>query len=547
MKDISVLKWIYINCGKRIKESAALVLLNTWSAVCATAFALLSKTVMDYAQSGEKEKLLKSVIMLLVLIMSQLIARVVSSFVEAVGQGKAEICLKSIVFSNLIRGEYAESIEKHSGDLMTRLTNDATVVSGNYISILPNVLSLLVRLITSIIAFYTLDRRFFVIIFICGIICPIVIGFSRRFIKSLHRRVQEEDAKVRMFMQEMLENLFAVKVFGIEEKIINKSLKQQKSFYREKVKKKSFSIAAGISFSLVFSIGFLIAIAYGSYGVLNGTMTFGTVVAIIQLVNQLRTPVVGITSVIPAFYGMISSAQRLIEISDSKAENIEYPEMDYNEFVRIRVANAKFGYSDEKVITDANFTVNKGEFVGIKGPSGAGKSTLFKLITGLYSLDDGEAVIETTKGEIDCKYTKRLFSFVPQDNMLFSGTIRENITILRPDATEEEIENALKNAAAEFAYDLDGGLDFVLGESGAGISQGQAQRLAIARALLGKGKIILMDEATSALDSDTEKRVMNNLKNNEGITVLFITHREMVLEECDRTITVTNGKAWEQQ
>ena len=170
---------------------------------------------------------------------------------------------------------------------------------------------------------------------------------------------------------------------------------------------------------------------------------------------------------------------------------------------------------------------------------------MFKLITGLYPLDNGSAVVETTNGEMDCKYTKRLFSFVPQDNMLFSGSVRENITILNPDATDEEIRKALEISAAEFAYDLDGGLDFVLGESGAGVSQGQAQRLAIARALLGKGKVLLMDEATSALDSETEKTVMKKLKENDDITVVFITHREMVLEDCDRTITVANGTVTE--
>lgn len=541
MKDISVLKWIYINCGKRNAEGVALVVLNALAAVCATSFAMVSKTVMDSAQNGNKDELIKSVIVLLVLLLVQLITSILSSFIHAISQGKAEICLKSAVFSRIICGKYAESVEKHSGDLMTRLTSDATLVGDQYVNLLPNIVSTVVRLGTVVVALYSLDKTFFFVILICSVFVPFVIAVSRKYIKDLHRKVCEEDAKVRSFMQEMIENLFAVKVFGIEEKIIKMSLKQQKSFYRQKVKRKGFSILAGIAFSLTFSIGFLIAVAYGSYGVLNGTMTFGSVVAIIQLVNQIRTPVMGATGIIPAFYGMISSAQRLIEVSGTEDEKTEYPEIDYDEFVKICVKNADFGYRDEKVIEDASFTINKGEFVGVKGPSGAGKSTIFKLITGLYPLDSGSAYVETVKGEIDCKYAKRLFSFVPQDNMLFSGTVRENITILNPEATDDEIRKALENAAAEFAYDLDGGLDFVLGESGAGVSQGQAQRLAIVRALLGKGKVLLMDESTSALDSETERRVMKKLKENDEITVVFITHREMVLEDCDRTITVMNG------
>ncbi len=545
MKDTSVLKWIYRSCGKRNKETVALILLNAWSALCVTMFAILSKTVMDFAQAGEQRELLKNVIFLMLLIISQMVTRVLSSLVEAISQGRAEIDLKSTIFASIIMGEYAESVERHSGDLMSRLTADVQIVSESYVHILPATVSYLVRIFTATIALYNLDKKFALIFILCGLLFVIIATISRKYLKTLHRRVQEKDARVRAFMQEMLENLFAVKVFGIEEKVLRVSLKQQKKFYREKVKKKSFSIFAGIAFSIAFAIGFLAAVAYGSYGILKGTMTFGTVVAIIQLVNQLQTPAVGITGIIPSFFGMITSAQRLIEIGGSKETLVDDADISYDEFIKLRVEKASFGYDEEKVITDANFTVNKGEFIGIKGPSGSGKSTIFKLITGLYPTDGGNVVIETTDGEMDCKYTKKLFSFVPQGNMLFSGTVKENVTMICPDATDDEIYEALKIASAEFAYELEGGLDFMLGEAGAGISQGQAQRLAIARALLGKGKILLMDESTSALDSETEKIVVENLKNLDNLTVLFITHRESVLEQCDRTVTASDGKIWE--
>lgn len=540
MKDTAVLKWIYEKSKKNNIRIVLLTLMNVGSAICATMFALLSKTVMDCAQKGNRDELLKSVIYLMSVILLQILLRIVSSFLEAVTQGKAEIDLRSAVFSDVLHGEYAKVTGNHSGDLMTRLTADVQIVSTNYIHLLPSTISHIVRLVSVAVALYVLDKNFSIIIVSCGITIPIVAMIFRKYMKILHRRVQEKNAKVRSFMQEMIENLFAVKVFAIEEKVKNISLKQQQSFYKETVKKKSLSILAGISFSLAFAIGFLFAVAYGSYGVLNGTMTFGTVIAIIQLVNQLRTPAVGVTRVFPMLFGMISSAQRLIEITNYEKEKLSDTEIDYEDFVRISVKNASFGYNDETVLESADFTVEKGEFVGIKGPSGAGKSTVFKLITGLYSLNSGSAVVETSKGDVECKDARRLFSFVPQDNMLFSGTVRENITMLNPDATEAEIETALKNAAAEFAFELENGLDFVLGESGMGVSQGQAQRLAIARALLGKGKILLMDEATSALDSDTERRIMENLRNAGDVTVLFITHREMVVEQCDRTITVQN-------
>ncbi len=543
MNDISVLKWIYKSCGKRRKESCILILLNAWSALCVTLFAMLSKTVMDNAESQNREALIKNVIILFLLIASQIISRIISSYIEAVGQGKAEIALKTRIFSSIIYGSYADSAERHSGDLMTRLTADVLTVSDTYVHIVPALTGYAVRIFTGAAALFMLDRRFAIIFIICGILVVVTAALLRKKLKNLHRRVQERDSRVRSFMQEMLENLFAIKIFGIEDKVINRSVRQQKKFYREKVRKKSFSILASIGFSIAFATGFLAATAYGSYGVLEGTMTFGTVVAIIQLVNQLQSPVMGITNILPSFFGMTASAQRLIEISDTVRELTSNTELiDYERFERITATDISFGYGEESVIQNSSFVIEKGDFVGIKGPSGAGKSTIFKLITGLYAAKEGDIHIETADNNISCKESRSLYSVVPQGNMLFSGTVRENITMLRPDATEEEIEKAISDSCAEFAYDLENGLDFVLGEDGAGISEGQAQRLAITRALLGKGKVLLMDEATSALDAYSETALLEKLASRKDLTILFITHRESVLEKCNRTITVSDGK-----
>lgn len=543
MKDSAVLKWIYNNCGKRRAEGVVLTVLNAWSAVCVTMFAMLSKTVMDNAQNKETEELFRNAIILFLLIVSQILARVVSSFVEAISQGKAEIRLKTNVFKSVIYGEYANINERHSGDIMARLTADVTYVSDNYVHIFPTLVGQVVRISTAAVALLALDRRFAIIFITCGIIVVVVAAIFRKTLKNLHLKVQKRDARVRSFMQEMIENLFAVKVFGIEEKIIKRSYKQQKKFYREKVRKKSYSILATISFSLAFAAGYLAAISYGSYGVLKGTMTFGTVVAIVQLVNQLQSPVVGVTSILPSFYGMIASAQRLMEISEIKKDETDCDRsITYKDFERIKAENVTFGYGEESVIFDATFTVEKGEFIGIKGPSGAGKSTIFKLITGLYSANGGKIFVETSNGDFECNKTRHLFSVVPQGNMLFSGTVKENITLLRPQATDEEIKKAVSDACAEFVYDLENGLDFVLSEDGGGISEGQAQRLAVARALLGEGKILLMDESTSALDNESERKLLENLKKREDITVIFITHRQSVLDCCDREIVVSDGR-----
>lgn len=261
MNDISVLKWIYKSCGKRRKESCILVLLNAWSALCVTLFAMLSKTVMDNAESQNREALIKNVIILFLLIASQIISRIISSYIEAIGQGKAEISLKTRIFSSIINGAYADSAERHSGDLMTRLTTDVLTVSDTYVHIVPALTGYAVRIFTGAAALFMLDRRFAVIFIVCGILVVATAALLRKKLKNLHRRVQERDSRVRSFMQEMLENLFAIKVFGIEDKVINRSVRQQKKFYREKVRKKSFSILASIGFSIAFAAGFLAAMA----------------------------------------------------------------------------------------------------------------------------------------------------------------------------------------------------------------------------------------------------------------------------------------------
>lgn len=543
MKDFSVLKWIYVNCGKRRTEGAALIVLNALASVCVTLFALLSKTVIDCAGNGDKDGLFRNAAILLGLIAFQMVCRIFLSLLEAASQGRAEISLKTSVFSSILNGEYFRSSQRHSGDIMTRLTSDVTVVSDASVSILPALVSYAVRIVSAAAALLALDKSFALIFICCGAVLTVSAAFLRRPLKKLHRRVQEKDGAVRSFMQEMTENLFAVKVFGIEDKVRERSSVLQRSLYRQRIKKKGFSVAASLGFSIAFAAGFLAAVSYGSYGILKATMSFGTVAALIQLVNQLQSPIMGITGVLPSFFAMTASAQRLIEAADCGIDGEDGNEADYDDFKEIRAENIVFGYDGEPVLNGASFTVRKGEFVGIKGPSGAGKTTVFKLITGLYRPQSGSISIECgDKSCCPCKGMRKLFSVVPQGNMLFSGTIRENLTLLSPNAAQTEIDGALKNACAEFVYTLPEGLDTVLGEGGSGISEGQAQRIAVARALLGGGKIILMDEATAALDAETERKLIENLQRLDGVTVIFITHREAVLEACKKIITVGSEK-----
>ena len=540
MKEKDTLKWIYKRCNRGFWNMALLVFLSSWSAVCITGFAMLSKNVIDSAQQGDKDALIRHSLFLVLLIASQMIARVAYSILVAVNCGRAEMNLKTFVFSNVLRNKYDFTTKFHSGEIMTRLTSDVNVVSQNAVELVPRALMYGVRILSAAIALIIIDRRFALIFICCGVLIGLFAAILRKPLKKFHNEVQQKDENVRSYLQEMTENLFAVKIFRIYDKVLARAETVQKKLYKSQLKRSVFSTGVNIGFSLLFGVSFACAVAYGSNGILKGTMSFGSVVALIQLVNQIGGPIAGVTGIIPSFFAMTTSAQRLMEISvdnKSKKETI----VRYNDFEEIKGEGIKFAYDDEIVLNNFDFSIKKGEFIGVQGQSGTGKTTLLKLITGLYTPSDGKITIETTNGSLPCDNVKGLFSFVPQGNMLFSGSIRENLTLLSKNATDDEIENALKIACADFVYSLDGKLDFVLAENGGGISEGQAQRIAIARAILSKNKFILMDEATSALDSETEEKLLDNLKSLKEYTILFISHKENVIKNCDRIISITKS------
>ena len=542
MKDTAAVKWIRKNSGNRDAEGAALVLLNALIAVCTTSFAVISKSVIDSAQQGNFPALRKNVFILLSVIIAQMSARVLSYFIEAVSRGRAEINIRTKVFSSVLGGNFAKMSSYHSGELMTRLTADVSVVSDASVYIVPAAVLYIVRLVSSAVTLLALDRKFAVVFIVCGIGVSAAVIILRNPIKKFHKKVQEKDEKLRAFMQESIENLFAVKVFGIEKNTVERSKKRQRELYRAKLKRIGISIISQLGFSFAFAMGFLAAVAYGANGVLKGTMTFGTVTSLILLVNQLQSPISGITAIIPSFFAMTASASRLAEVTEENGEVKTAEVIDYDSFNGIEARHLSFDYDGEPVIVNADFNIDKGDFVGICGRSGAGKTTLFKLLTGLYIPVSGEVLIKTNDGVKSADVLRDLISFVPQDNMLFSGSIRENITLLNQNATQEQIDSALEIACADgFVKNFPLGLDTVLSEDGGGISQGQAQRLAIARAILSGKKILLMDEATSSLDAQTERQFIENLKKIDGITVLFITHREEVLSKCGKIIQISGG------
>ena len=277
-----------------------------------------------------------------------------------------------------------------------------------------------------------------------------------------------------------------------------------------------------------------------------GQMSFGSLTAVTQLVNQLQAPFVNLSGVMPQYVTMIASAERLMELQQIQGEPVpatQTPDEMYDSMDAICAENLHFAYDRDPVLQNAEFSLPKGAFAVITGPSGIGKSTLLKLLLGIYQTKEGSLYLHCADKHIQLdRSTRRLFAYVPQGNLLLSGTVRDNLIIGNPQASEDAIREAVQvSAMDEFLPSLPQGLDTVLGESGAGLSEGQAQRLAIARAVLGGAPVLLLDECTSALDSETEEKVLRRLKALPGRTCIAVTHRPAALAICDWMLHVENG------
>ena len=295
-----------------------------------------------------------------------------------------------------------------------------------------------------------------------------------------------------------------------------------------------------------YGAGFL-ALVWCSYLLLQGQMTFGSLTAVIQLVNQIQSPFVNLSGVLPKYVAMTASAERLMELEEIQGEAPpiqEKPKSLYRRMDAIRAEHLSFSYDRDQILQDAGFSLPKGAFAVITGPSGIGKSTLLKLLLGIFR-SSGSSLYMDCQGQkvpLD-RSTRRLFAYVPQGNLLLSGSLRENLTIVNPNATEQQLQQAIYvSTMDEFLPQLPEGLDTVLGESGAGLSEGQAQRLAIARAVLGGAPILLLDECTSALDEATEEKVLQRLKSLPGRTCIAVTHRPAARNLCDWQLEVSGGK-----
>lgn len=544
MKNYAARKWIWQTAKPQLPCLVLLIFGNALASVCAVSVALFSKRIVDAAQNADLSALYRAGGVLLCVVLLQIALRIFDNSLSVRVSGKLEMACKRRLFSKILQKEYSAVTAYHSGELMTRLTSDITVVTDNATVLLPTATAMVTRLIFAFAVIVSLDLRFALLLLAAGVLLFICTRAFRGKIKQLHKSVQASDGRLRAFLQEALESLLAVQVFGVQEKVTREADVRQAENFDAKIRRNRWSIAANAGFLAVFSFGTLVTLLWCGGRLAAGAITFGTLTALLQLVNQVQAPLTNLSGLMPKYYAMLSSAERLLEIEGLPDETQTQPDtIPACHFESARFRGVSFAYGQNEVFTDADFEIRKNDFVVISGISGIGKSTLFKLLLGVLTPDGGE--IRVTAGGRTYpadKNTRGLFAYVPQGNLLFSGTVRDNIRFIKEDATEEEVLRAAKIACADtFIEELPAGLDTLLGEGGSGLSEGQMQRIAVARAILTDAPVLLLDEATSALDEETEARLLSNIRALENKTCLIISHKKAAYTVCTRELTVKDG------
>lgn len=536
--------WMYRQTsGYRIPVSAS-VLLGVIRIAASLSFIWISKEMIDMAVRSDGN-LTKYALLLVSALVAEILCSVAQGYVNVRAEAGIRNSLRSRVFDRALNARWNGKERWHTGDVVNRLEEDVRVIADTLCHLVPGALVTMVQLVAAFVFLWTMNPVLaWVILCILPVFMALAAIMARR-IKKLTTEIRKSDSQVQSVLQESLQRRIVIIALGRMEYVMNRLVSSQNSLMEKVMKRNRFSMSSRAAMMTGFGTGYLTAFIWGVHRMQDGVVTFGMLSAFLQLVGQIQRPTADMSRRLPAMIHAMASAERLMEIYDAEQEDI--PSTDNSPtFIPdgIRLENVTFGYPDANRKIFRNFThdFRPGTSTAIMGETGAGKSTMMRLMLGLLKPESGNVIFYAEDGS--CADASARFRsgivYVPQGNSLLSATIRENLIGGKENLSDDVIRNALYMAAAEFVYDLPDGLDTKCGEGGEGLSEGQAQRIAIARALLSDGRIMLLDEFTSALDAETESKLMDRLTENyTGKTLVFITHRKEMAERCENVVHVS--------
>lgn len=540
-QKIKIGKWFIRQTKPILPQLILIILINSVTAFVAVMTALVVKSLIDAATNGGA--IFKWMGILASILTFQLIMRFISSLLSVYCSTKFANTLQTKLYAHITYSKWQEQTVYHSANIISRFTGDLNAVTTLMTSTIPSVIALLISLTT---AFITLLYLTPVMAIVAIILSPLTILFASFFskkVKQFYMDIQDNNIKHRTFLQETLQNLIITKAFCIEEENITTLKTIQDRSFKLLMAQTKFSTWTTTFFSIGGMIGYFLIFAWGAFNLFNQTSTYGTLTALMQLFSNVQGPFNNLAHYYPQFVTSFAAAERLMILEELHEED-QTPTL-LNDKPTIYLKNVSFAYDETKtILNNVSCSFEPGEIIGLIGPSGEGKTTLIRLILSLITPTQGEIVItdhEEQKGLLPS--FRNYISYVPQGNTLFSGTIASNLYKGKTDATEAEIQKALQLADIDdFVYGLEEGLNTLVGEKGLGLSEGQAQRIAIARAFLRQKPILILDEATSALDPDTELKVLESIvKLDYHPTCIIITHRLSALHICDKVFALEKG------
>lgn len=539
------IKWILSHAKPVIPYLIFSIIVNAIFAIIGIYNVVVSKSLIDSAIGGNSQEVIKWLVIMVCISLFSMLSSPVTSFMSTHSSMKLNQGIQRKIYKHIEYSDWLEQSKFHSVSLLTRVTSDVGNISSALLGTIPSLVSLTITLVGS---FYTLINWAPSIALAAVFIGPFLILIGRIFsskLKALYKESQEIDVKYRSFMQESIQNIMIVKTFCMENINLNKLIGIQNEKYKIGMKNTKLSVMTSMSMSFCSSLAYFTIFGWGVLNIAKGVTTYGTFTGMLQLYNKVQSPFSSLASMIPGLISTIAAAERLIEIENISLESKSSINIS-NDFNKptIEFNNVSFSYnSNTKILDNINLKMVHGETIGFIGPSGEGKTTLIRLILSLITPSSGNIYLR--ENDINKKLHpihRNLISYVPQGNTLFSGTIEDNLRYGNPNATEEDIREALKNACAlDFVEKLDNGIKSVIGEKGVGISEGQSQRLSIARAFLRQRPILILDEATSSLDPETEIKVLRSISSLPNrATCIIITHRPSALNICDRILKLNN-------
>lgn len=533
--------WIWHASQGARAQALLCALIGVASVACSIGFVFLSKEAIDIATGLQSGVLVHYGIGMAILMILEIGLQAAENWIANTLGVKTQNQLRSRLFDQLMQSEWQGKDRHHSGDVLNRLIQDLSSIVSVVTSTLPFLVVTVVQFVASFCFLYSMDRTLAVVLVL---IFPMFALLSRLYVRRMRRMnsaVRESDSRIHSVMQEGIQHKMVVKTLEQSKEMSRKLDGLHRQLHGEIITRTRFSVLSRLLVSTGFAAGYLTAFLWGAFRLQGGGISFGVMTAFLQLVGRIQRPLSDLAHLIPTLVGALTSAERLMELEELPAEESGEP-ITLKNVVGIRLDEVSFGYSDDNSTVLDRLTVDfpPGSMTAILGETGAGKTTLMRLILSLIRPSQGRVVLYDGEYEVEASpLTRSNLIYVPQGNTLFSGTIRDNLLLGKPDATDDELWNVLDEACANFVKQLPDGLDTSCGEQGGGLSEGQAQRIAIARSLLRPGSVLLLDEATSALDPETEKRFLKNISSGQhDKTIIFITHRHSVLEYCDRVLRI---------